>query len=155
MFAVKCIELDKYDSLRPKFQAAFDFLRNTDLKALRQGSQIRLAEGVTAIIKETYLTKPREERKFEVHRKHFDIQYVVEGQEFIGTVSAEGLKQDGEYDEKEDIVFFREPEQSGGLVLREGDMAVFAPEDAHKPGCFLDRPEAVRKIVVKVAVCDG
>lgn len=155
MFAVKCIESDKYDSLRPKFQVAFEFLRNTDLKALKQGSQIRLAEGVTAIIKETYLTGPREERKFEVHRKHFDIQYVVEGQEFIGTVSAEGLKQDDEYDEKEDIVFFREPEQSGGLVLREGDMAVFAPEDAHKPGCFLDRPEAVRKIVVKVAVCDG
>lgn len=154
MFAVKCIESDKYDSLRPKFQAAFEFLRNTDLKALKQGSQIRLTEGVTAIIKETYLTGPREEGKFEVHRKHFDIQYVVEGQEFIGTVFAEGLERDGEYNEKEDIMFFREPKQSGGLVLREGDMAVFSPEDAHKPGCFLDRPEAVRKIVIKVAVCD-
>ena len=32
MFAVKCIESNKYDSLRPKFQAAFDFLQNTDLK---------------------------------------------------------------------------------------------------------------------------
>lgn len=154
MFAVKCIESNKYDSLRPKFQAAFDFLQNTDLKVLKQGSQIRLAEGVTAIIKETYLTEPREERKFEIHRKHFDIQYIVEGQEFIGTVFVEDLEQDGEYDEKEDIVFFKEPEKSGGLVLREGDMAVFSPEDAHKPGCFMDKQEAVRKIVIKIAVCD-
>lgn len=153
MFASKSSELGKYDKLRPKFQAAFDFLRNTDLKALAQGSQMKLADGVTAIIKESYITESREERKFEIHKNHFDIQYVVEGQEFIGTIFAEELEQDSEYDEKEDIVFFKEPEQSGGLVLKEGDMAVFSPEDAHKPNCFVNKPEIVRKIVIKIAVC--
>lgn len=153
MFASKCMELDKYEGMKPRFQAAFDFLKSTDLKALPLGNRIKLADGVTAIIKEPYVTEPREERKFEIHRNHFDIQYVVEGQEFIGTVFAEGLEQDGEYDEKEDIVFFKEPKQSGGLVLREGDMAIFSPEDAHKPNCFAEKPETVRKIVIKVAVC--
>lgn len=152
MFASKCIESDKCDRLDSKFRTAFEFLRNTDLKALTPGSQIKLAEGVTAIIKEPYLTQPREDRKFEIHRRHFDIQYVVEGREFIGTVFAQGLIPDGGYDEKEDILFFKEPEQSGGLVLREGDVAVFSPEDAHKPNCAVDRPEMVRKIVIKVAV---
>ena len=33
-----------------------------------------------------------------------------------------------------------------------GDTAVLAPEDAHKPGCALDGPARVRKIVVKVRV---
>lgn len=152
MFASRCIESDKYDRFGPEFRTAFDFLRNTDLKALPQGSRIKLAEGVTAIIKEPYLTQPREDRKFEIHKNHFDIQYVVEGREFIGTVFAQELEPDGGYDEKEDILFFKEPEQSGGLVLREGDVAVFSPEDAHKPNCAVDGPEMVRKIVIKVAV---
>lgn len=29
-------------------------------------------------------------------------------------------------------------------------LAIFAPEDAHKPGCALGEPCRVRKIVVKV-----
>lgn len=40
----------------------------------------------------------------------------------------------------------------GSLPLGRVDVAVLAPEDAHKPGCALDAPCCVRKIVVKVLV---
>ena len=38
------------------------------------------------------------------------------------------------------------------VLLQEGDLIVVAPEDAHKPRCQADGPEAVKKVVVKVAV---
>lgn len=152
MIACHSEDLKKYDIKNEKFQIAFDFLQNTDLKALPQGADLKLADGVVAIVKETYETEPREMRKFEMHRNHFDIQYVVEGQEFIGVAPVRGLEQDGPYDEKEDIVFFKEPAFSGGIVLKKKDVAIFSPEDAHKPNCLLDKPEKVRKIVIKIEV---
>lgn len=46
---------------------------------------------------------------------------------------------------------YETPEQCTNVVLRAGDLAVLAPEDAHKPGCTLgSEPCHVRKIVVKV-----
>ena len=45
---------------------------------------------------------------------------------------------------------FATPETPSSIVLRAGEMAVLAPEDAHKPGCAVGEPGRVRKIVVKV-----
>jgi YhcH/YjgK/YiaL family protein len=38
------------------------------------------------------------------------------------------------------------------FVLMPGIFAVFYPDDAHMPCCFVDKPEQVRKIVIKVRV---
>lgn len=50
------------------------------------------------------------------------------------------------------ILCFREPEQGGTILLKAGDCAVVAPEDAHKPRCIAGAPCKVHKIVVKVRV---
>jgi len=36
------------------------------------------------------------------------------------------------------------------VVLKEGDFAIFLPEDAHMPGAAFKEPAKVKKIVVKV-----
>ena len=55
------------------------------------------------------------------------------------------------FDEGNDFGLYETPEQCTNVVLRAGDLAVLAPEDAHKPGCTLGfEPCHVRKIVVKV-----
>ena len=61
-----------------------------------------------------------------------------------------GLAPNGEFDEEADFGLFATPEAPSSIVLRAGEMAVLAPEDAHKPGCAADEPGRVRKIVVKV-----
>lgn len=54
------------------------------------------------------------------------------------------------YDEHDDFCLLKTPEPVSSIALHAGELAIFAPEDAHKPGCTLSEPAHVRKIVVKV-----
>jgi len=36
------------------------------------------------------------------------------------------------------------------LTMTPGSFAVFMPTDVHRPGCVVDQPQAIRKVVVKV-----
>ena len=58
----------------------------------------------------------------------------------------------GNFEEK-DVAFYKNIENASKLVLKDGDFAIFFPEDAHKPCCALNNePSKVKKVVVKVAV---
>jgi YhcH/YjgK/YiaL family protein len=63
------------------------------------------------------------------------------------------LRPVGSYDPKRDVLFFDEAVGSP-VAVESGCFAVFFPEDAHKPGCLLEKALAVRKVVVKV-LCAG
>ena len=52
--------------------------------------------------------------------------------------------------EENDVVFYEDPELYGQVLLKEGDLIVVAPEDAHKPRCAAGTPAPVKKVVVKV-----
>lgn len=143
--------IQKYDYLEEKFRKGYEFLRNTDLKALPVGRVDIEGDALFASVQE-YTTMPAEECRYEAHNQYFDIQYVVEGQERFGYVKREGLIEDGPYDGEGDIVFFKEPDEDGWVLLQAGDAAVVAPEDAHKPRCIAGTSCRVRKIVLKVRV---
>ena len=98
-----------------------------------------------------YTTIKPEEGYFETHEKFFDIQYVVSGKEQFGFCKRDGLVV-RERIEENDLIFYEEPALSGTVLLEAGDLIVVAPEDAHKPRCQAAGPEAVKKVVVKVAV---
>lgn len=143
--------MEKYDYLEEKFKKGYEFLKNTDLKALPLGRVEIDGDDLFASVQE-YTTMPAEACKYEAHNRYFDIQYVVEGQEYFGYVKREGLTEEAPYDEVNDLVFFKEPEQDGYVLLQTGDAAVVVPEDAHKPRCVAGKACRVRKIVVKVRV---
>ena len=90
--------------------------------------------------------------KFEAHKKYTDIQFLVSGKELIGYENIATLTLDTEYDAKNDYMLFEGKKGTTELILEEGMFAVFFPEDGHMPGCFVEAPENVHKIVVKVAV---
>lgn len=150
MLTAKIDAIQKYDYLEEKFKKGYEFLRNTDLKALPLGRVELDGDDLFASVQE-YTTMPAEECRYEAHNRYFDIQYVVEGQELFGYGKREDLMEETPYDEKEDLVFFKEPAQGGAILLKAGDAAVVAPEDAHKPRCMAGEPCRVRKIVVKVS----
>ena len=85
-------------------------------------------------------------------RRYYDVQFVVSGEEVMQYAPLEGLAKVQPFDEDADFGLYCTPERPSSIVLRAGDVAVLAPEDAHKPGCALDAPCCVRKIVVKVLV---
>ncbi len=140
----------KYDFSDSTFQPALAFLHRPDLADLPEG-WIDLGEGVRASV-QRYVTSPAEELSFETHERFYDVQYVVEGQEYMGVASRDGLKAKTPYDADNDVTFYEDPDLPGQVLLRKGEYIILAPEDAHKPRCAAGEPAPVVKIVVKVPV---
>lgn len=140
----------KYDLTNPAFQAAFAFLRRDDLASLPEG-WVELGHGARADV-QRYATSPAAELSFETHEKFFDIQYLIDGEEYLGVCTRQGLLPKTDYEVARDVTFYHDPVQFGQVLLRGGDYVIFAPEDAHKPRCCVNGPMEVRKIVVKVPV---
>lgn len=152
MFTTNINLSDKYDYLSEKFKKAFLFLKETDLKTLPIGTVPIIGEEVFANIQD-YKTMKAEECPYESHREYFDVQYVVEGEEYFGYEPTENLKPSTEYDAGRDLIFYEEPEDAGRILLKAGDFAVVSPEDAHAPRRMTHRgPCQVKKIVVKVKI---
>lgn len=138
------------DYLDERFRKAFEFLSRDDLSSLALGRNKIAGDDVFANVQE-YETVSTAEKHFEAHRRYYDVQYVVSGEEVLQYAPL-GLACEVEpFDEGADFGLYEVREQVTEVVLRAGDLAVLAPEDAHKPGCSLGaNPVPVRKIVVKV-----
>lgn len=141
---------EKYDYLEDKFRAAYEWLKETDIRSLPAGSYPVKENIVVANVQE-YTTFPADQGSFETHEKYFDIQYMVSGRERFGVCKRDGLKVK-ERIEENDVIFYEEPELSGSILLEEGDLIVVAPEDAHKPRCAAGELCQVKKVVVKIAL---
>jgi YhcH/YjgK/YiaL family protein len=100
----------------------------------------------------TYETGPREERRFEAHRKYIDVQVLLEGEEVIDVSLDDDLTVIEPYDAARDVMFLGPPQRFASLPMAPGCFAVFYPEDIHRPGGHLLEKRRVRKIVMKVAV---
>ncbi|GAK60603.1 putative beta-D-galactosidase [Candidatus Vecturithrix granuli] len=127
-----------------KFAAEFD-LAQPDGRCPIDG------EAMYALVS-TYDTSPREERRFEAHKKYLDVQVLLEGEECIDVSLEANLPILQEYNETKDIYFVQPPAEYASLPMKPGYFAVFYPQDIHRPNCQLHRKSSVRKIVVKVRV---
>lgn len=138
-----------HDYLSGRFRMAYDFLKQPALCDLPLGRNEIDGDEVYANVLE-YDTVPACEKQLEAHRDYYDVQFVVSGEELIQYAPAYELPIVQNYIEDDDYALLETPACVSSVTLRAGDLAIFAPEDAHKPGCTLDTPSHVRKIVVKV-----
>jgi biofilm protein TabA len=151
MYSTNILLLEKYDYLKDRFRIAYNFLKRDDLAELAVGQILLDGQNVIANVQQ-YDTSKAEDLKFEAHNRYFDIQYVISGQELIGMVDREKLTACGDFDERNDVIFYKDPEISGNVLLLSGDFVVIAPEEAHKPRCIAGESISVKKIVLKVRV---
>lgn len=141
-------QADRYRALHPLFAQAFDYLRGTDLHALVPGMHAVLDERIFLIV-EDCTGRTREEAKLECHRRHIDIQLVLEGIDEMGwRPLAECCEAATDYDAARDIRFFNDA-PSSWIATPPGSFCLFFPEDAHAP---LVSGGRIRKVVVKVAL---
>ncbi|NBI32572.1 YhcH/YjgK/YiaL family protein [Enterorhabdus sp. P55] len=91
-------------------------------------------------------------RKLESHRKHVDIQWIIEGEEAIDIASVSSLSLETPYDPKEDVAFWERKASMTRVVLREGSYVVLYPKDAHMPCIAVSEPAAIRVAIGKVRV---
>lgn len=95
-------------------------------------------------------TLPREEARLEAHRQYLDIQYILEGQEFVGFAPTDTLTPDGPFNTEKDVGFYTGPSQR--IPIQAGWCYVVFPEDAHAPRTHVDTPFHYRKLVIKLEV---
>lgn len=141
---------DCYAALHPRLAAAFAFLKRGNAGTLPPGRYDIDGDNVFALV-QTYDTRAPEPRRFEVHRRYVDLQFIVEGCERIGVADVGTLQLIEPYDEQRDAAFLTGT--GTDLALPAGSFMVLFQHDAHQP-CLhpADGPAPVRKIVVKVHI---
>lgn len=141
--------LSSYRDLLPGIAAVETFLDNTDVSALTAG-KIRLGGGVVCNVNRY---EPKVGSKWEAHRNFIDLQYVVRGAETMVYASLGAAMDAGEYNAEKDLQFFGGAEHAVSMDFRDGDFALFFPQDVHMPGLKNEETEGeVLKLVFKIPV---
>jgi len=141
----------QYTSISPRFQKAFDFLRqvNSDTPVGRYEID---GEDVFAFVQK-HLTKPVEERQYEAHRKYIDVHYIIQGREILYWAPLPMLTNiTMPFDDEQDAELYGITVEGMPYQLREGQLTILFPQDGHVPSCTRDKQAEVLKVVVKVRV---
>ena len=100
----------------------------------------------------TMTSRVRSECRYEYHRRFCDVQFVLEGQEWLFSAPTAGLTPDQAFDTQSDIGFFNEtPAEITRVTLRPGTFVLLFPWDAHLPAIAVDGVQApLRKCIGKI-----
>lgn len=138
--------LSRYEGMHPGVLRGLKFLAETDFSALPDGRAEIDGDNVFANVM-TVDTKPMNDTP-EAHRKYIDIQYLISGREHIDVGPLEAMTEEVKANPQGDIWFYHGPMDR--VTIGDGRFAVLFPGDAHAPGIAAEKPETVRKVVVKV-----
>ena len=135
-------------TIGPRIVTAVGFLRNLD-KNIPDGKIEIDGDDVFAIVA-TVKTGHPDKRFFEAHRDYIDVQYVIDGRQIIEWMPATAFEEARKYDGENDLYKYEQNYSGSKIILGDNNYAVFLPEDAHKPLCFIDREAEIKICVVKV-----
>lgn len=97
-------------------------------------------------------TKPLNQCSFESHKRYIDIHYILTGFEKISITSIDNLSPKTKYNEKDDIILYRENTDChiSSICLSPGMFIVCFPSEAHRVGEEYHYATEVEKFVVKI-----
>jgi YhcH/YjgK/YiaL family protein len=137
----------QYNANKPLWDAAFAYLKNTNLQTLAKGRHIIIPDKVTVSVTEDS-TRNFDKTTWESHRKWIDIQYIVRGEEKMGVAPVSQAKVTRPYDAGRDVANY---EVEGKYYVSTTDrFFLFFPTDAHRPNITTGRNLPDKKIVVKL-----
>ena len=136
-----------YKNISERINKSLEYIRTTDLKNLPAGRYPIDGENIFSLVSK-YKTKSEPEGKLEAHKKYFDVQYIIEGEELMGYASLGRQKVLDPYKEENDIVFYTGDKSF--TKVSEGMFAIFFPQDVHMPGISTGKISDVKKLVIKV-----
>lgn len=139
---------DRYAALHPLFSRVFEYIRNTDMRALAPGVHHIVGDDLFGIV-ESVPGRTRADAKLECHRKYIDIQLVLEGTDEMGWKAlADCHNPVSDYSAEKDIRFFTDAPATW-IATPPGHFCIFFPDDAHAP---LVASGNIRKVIFKIAV---
>lgn len=138
------------------FQTAFDYLSNIQIESfdIKDGECIKeMINDEMFVLKQAYITKNREDCFFESHKKYIDIQYMLKGDEIMDVCNLEDLEILKDYDDKTDFIKYKgKQENISSLLIKENELAIFYPQDAHQPCIKTNENKLIYKAVIKIPV---
>ncbi|MCQ2739469.1 MAG: YhcH/YjgK/YiaL family protein [bacterium] len=141
---IKYAEL--YYSISENLKLGFEWLKRQDLQNMQDGKYI-IKDKMYANI-QTYETKA--DADYEAHNNYIDIQYIIDGYEFIGIADRNVCSSTIPYDKNKDIEFMTYASNDDYQLLNKSEFLLLFPTDAHKPSINPNKKVTVRKAVVKV-----
>lgn len=136
-----------YYAIHPDIEAGLKYLEQLT-PDIALGEYV-VNENVKAIVS-TYETVQIFERGYEAHKNVIDIQFPIIGRERIKWSYVEGMEINIPYDEGKDRTFYEKPNSTTHVDIGDGFFAIMFPNDAHGPQHFIDKPEMIKKVTLKV-----
>ena len=142
--------INKYQSIHPRFEKAFAYLATTDFETIKPGKyQIDGDHIYAMVVNEDGVPMLESTSAFECHNTYIDIQYVFGGLETVGYKSRlTCVEPRSEYDEKKDVLFY-EDAPDFFFKLYPGQFGIYFPDDVHAP---MIGDGKIRKVVMKIRV---
>ncbi|MBQ3311182.1 YhcH/YjgK/YiaL family protein [bacterium] len=142
--------IKNYFGLSDKIKLGLQYLAETDFSKLEKGKYEILGNEVFVNIQD-YDTKPKNEGKWEAHRKYIDIQYIISGSEKIGVGSLKDFSSLIPYDDQKDLEFLETKKRTQFIDLGKKEFMILYPNDVHMPQIIRDdSSKHVRKAVLKI-----
>jgi len=140
-----------YKNISKHFEKSFDFINLINFET--ENGEYQIEEDLMAIVME-YETTANFQFGYEAHKKHIDIQYCLRGRERIKWTPLDEtiLIVNTPYDPEKDRAFYSGDGEGTYVDTGLGIFAIFFPGDAHAPQMYVDKPEFIKKVVVKVPV---
>jgi YhcH/YjgK/YiaL family protein len=136
-----------YQNLSPNLKIALDYIKNLKVVDLKPG-KINLANGVS-VTSFIYMGKDISNVKFESHRTHLDLEYIVKGVELVQIAHPDLLRLKEAYDPSKDVKYYHDAETYNQFKLNEGYFVIYYPDDAHKVGLKVNESE-IYKVWVRI-----
>jgi YhcH/YjgK/YiaL family protein len=112
----------------------------------------KINQNTIAIVSE-YETKENFERGYEAHKHVVDIQYPIVGIEKVKWSPIDNMEVNIPYDDIKDRTFFKNPSPQGTeVIIGNGIFAIMFPNDGHSPQHYIEKPQLIKKITVKVSI---
>lgn len=97
-----------------------------------------------------FATQSPEQKKAELHREYIDIQVLLSGEERILFGMTDSARQCEEMHVEDDYQLCSQIADEQVMVLKPGRFVIFMPGEPHKPGCVVQAPMDIKKVVIKV-----
>ena len=104
------------------------------------------------VLEQSYITKDKENCLYESHKKYIDIQYMFEGDEIMEVENVNNLEVTTPYKEDLDYAKYAQTKNSSSLIIKQNELAIFYPNDAHMPCIKVDENKKVIKAVFKILI---
>jgi len=142
--------IDIYKGISEDIYTGLKFIKDVDPEI--EFGEYQVSENVKAIVSE-YETIENFERGYEAHKHVIDIQYPLKGLERVKWSPIKGMDVNIPYDPKKDRTFYKNPHKQGTHVdIGNGVFAIMFPEDGHGPQHYVENPELIKKLTMKISI---